>query len=513
MHGLNKRALWGAGLVCIALLGLAAIAVRGEIFARGQAQEASGADSEAPAQADDAVAVRTIRPKCDPSFSLSVKAPAQVMPYEWADLEAQVAGTVQFIRKAEGSPVTAGELLVRIAVPDLEAELNQKESIIRQKEADWKYAQAKEKIAQTALKVAASNIAVHEAEVDVAKATEDYRGKLFHRLQGLVADKAATQQVVEEGERDYMAAVADTRRAKASVLKANADYEEAQAKLVAAGADVQLQKELVEVARKDRDRTQALANYARITAPFDGVITRRNVNRGSFVQNATTGHPEPVLRVERRDIVTVYMRVPDTFAAYVTNATEAVIELSELPGEVIHGKVTRFSPTLESEAKDHTLLVEVDLFNGTEAEYRAFLTKEKVKTIPFDDLKEGPLPLCPTITGQRAEGAHRLYPGMYGEMQLVLRSLSKVYLLPSDAVVRQGGTPYLFLVKNGKAVLVPVEVQVDDQKLAKVSVISKTAKGVIKSDLTGNEEVITSNQSELSDGQAVKPIPQEWMPE
>jgi hypothetical protein len=207
------------------------------------------------------------------------------------------------------------------------------------------------------------------------------------------------------------------------------------------------------------------------------------------------------------------MKVPDTFASYVNNDTEAVIEMSELPGQEIHGKVSRFSPSLESSSKDHTMLVEVDLYNGTEAEYQTFLAKEKAKKVPFDDLKEGPLPLAPRIIGKSSDEFHRLYPGMYGEMRLVFRHLPHTYLLPSDAIVRQGGTPYLYLVKDGKAKLVPVEVQTDDQHLAKVAILDKTRSGVVKHSLTGDEEVIYSNQSELSHGEEVKPIPQEWKPQ
>src|SRR5207237_485779 len=146
-------------------------------------------------QDDNAVPVRTIRPKCHPSFSLSVKAPAQVVPYEWADLEAQVAGRVEFIRKAEGAPVTAGELLVKIAVPDVDEEVKQKESIVRQKEAELALAKANENIAMKTAAVAARNIDVEKAGVDLADAMVSYRGKMFRRLRGLVEDKATMQQV------------------------------------------------------------------------------------------------------------------------------------------------------------------------------------------------------------------------------------------------------------------------------------------------------------------------------
>jgi multidrug resistance efflux pump len=504
--------IWGISLAGVLILAGAAVLIAGLWRNQARAGAADESAQEPRVHGETAISVRTIHPKCDPSFSLSVKAPAEVVPYEAADLEAQVAGQVDFIRKAEGAPVKAGELLVKIAVPDLEEEVKQKESVIKQRRAELAVAQANEKIAAAAITVANKNIAVEKAGIDLAESTRNYREKLYRRLSRLVQDKGTTQQVVEENEQYYLAAVADVARANAAVLKAQADLEQAQAKAVAATADVDLKKELIEVARKDRDRARVLANYAKILAPFDGVITRRNVNPGSFVQNATTAHTQPLLHVERRDIVTVTMRVPDTFASLVNKDTEAIVEMSNLPGRLIHGKVTRFSPSLERETNDHTLPVQVDLFNGSEEEYRSFLGKEKAKPVPFDDLKEGPLPLLPVITGAKSDEVNRLYPGMYGEMHLVFRELSHIYLIPSDAIVRSGGTPYIYLVKNGKATFAPVEIQVDDQRLAKVAIISKTATGTVKRNLTGTEEVIYSNQGELTDGEEVKPIPQDWRP-
>jgi len=459
-----------------------------------------------------ALVVRTIRAKSNPSFALSVKAPAQVEAYEAADLESQVAGSVEYIQKAEGSLVKAGELLIKIAVPDLDAAVLEKESVIHQRESELALAQANEHTAQAALAVAVRSIDVAKSGVLMAEATEEYRKKEFRRFKNLVAEHAANEQLADEQERNYQAAAADTMRARANVLKVASDLEEAQAKFDAAKTDVKLKAALVDVARRDRDHAQVLADYAKIRAPFAGVITRRSVDPGSFVQNATSAHTRPLLRVERQDLVTVTMKVPDTFAPYVGSETEALIEMSELPGQLIHGKVTRFSPTLESAARDHTMPVQVDLFNGSEADYQKFMADENAKKKPFDDLKEGPLPICPKVTGGAVQ-SHRLYPGMYGDMKLVFRRLENTYLLPSDAIVHQGGATYLYLVRNAKAALVPVEIQVDDQRLAKVAILEKTAGGSVRRDLNGQEEVIYSNQSELSDGQAVKPIPEDWSPQ
>jgi multidrug efflux pump subunit AcrA (membrane-fusion protein) len=513
MFAVIPKWLWKVGILGVVL---AAVIAGLLVVSACSRAEPTDAPAQSAAPQDDAqngaLAVRSIRAKSDPSFALCVKAPAQVEAYEAADLQSQVAGSVEYIQKAEGSPVKAGDLLIKIAVPDLDAAVLEKESVIHEREAELALAQANERTAQAALAVAAKNIDVAKSEVQTAEATEDYRSKEFRRFKNLVAEHAATEQLAVEQELNYKAASADTMRARANVLKVTSDLEEAQAKFDAAKTDVKLKAALVDVARRDRDHAQVLADYAKIRAPFDGVITRRTIDPGSFVQNATSAHTQALLRVERQDLVTVSMKVPDTFAPYVGPDTEAVIEMSELPGRLIHGKVTRFSPSLESATKDHTLPVQVDLFNGSDAAYQKFIANEKAKKRPFDDLKEGPLPIPPEVSGS-AMRSHRLYPGMYGEMKLVFRRLENTYLLPSDAIVHQGGATYLYLVRNGKASLVPVEVQVDDQRLAKVAILEKTAGGTVKRDLTGQEEVIYSNQSELSDGQAVKPIPQDWSPE
>jgi multidrug efflux pump subunit AcrA (membrane-fusion protein) len=509
---MQKKIIWGAGLASILLIGGVVIAVVAAGTSRQRAGAAVAVVTEPPEPAEmdpGPLPVYTIQPKRDPSFSVSVKAPCQAQPYEWADLESQVPGRVVYIRKAEGARVKTGELLVQIAVPDLEEEVRQKESIIKQREAERELAVANENIAKAAIAIAAKNVDVKNAEVEVAKAMQEYREKFYVRILGLVKDGGATIQIKEENEWYYKAAIADTARSKMAVHKAEADLGEAHAKLAAVKADILLKQELIEVAKKDRDRVQALANYAKITAPFDGVITRRNINPGSFVQNATTAHTTPLLRVERQDIVTVIMKVPDEFAAYVNNDTEAVIEMSNFRGSLIHGKVTRFSPSLESREADHTLPVQVDLFNGTEEEYRKFLDREKATN--YADLKEGALPLLPKVTGKDSD-RHVLLPGTYGEMRLVFRKLGNVFLIPSDAIVRQGGTPYVWFVEEGKAKRLQVDVQLDDQKLARVALLTHKGRDTIKKDLTGNEVVINSNLSELSDGLQVNPIPQDWMP-
>lgn len=511
MRFLQKKVFWGMGLVSVLSVG-AAVALMA-LTAGQRANHLTGAAlafSEDPTDeaSRGAVSVKTIKPKYNPAFTFSVKEPATVVPYYLSELDAQVAGDIEVIRKAEGSSMVAGELLAKVAVPDLEQEVLLKEAIVKQRQTEMELAQESIQIAKAAQTAAENNIEVKKADVDVAEAIRNLRQKEFTRLRKLIDGSGTTQQVVDEHEQLYLASVAGVTRSKNDVLKARSDLAEAQAKLAAAKVDVKLKETLIEVARKDRDKAQTLAMYSQVKSKFDGQIKRRHVDPGSFVRIG-----EPVFTVERTDIITITMKVPDTYAPFVTPDTEAIIEMSEFPGQLIHGKVTRFSPSLLNKDNDHTRLVQVDLFNGTEAEYQEFMAREKAKKIPYDDLKEGPLPLFPRITG-KTPGAEPLglIPGTYGEMRLVFSKLPNVYLVPSNAIIREGGTPFIYLVKDGKVVRAQVVVEVDDQKLAKIKVIDKAGTEEVKRPLSGTEEIIFSNQGELTDGQPVNPIPVDWAP-
>ena len=87
------------------------------------------------------------------------------------------------------------------------------------------------------------------------------------------------------------------------------------------------------MARSEYEKKQAILDYATVKAPFSGTVIERKVDPGSFVQNASTGHPTPVLTLERDGHVTVVMRVPDNAASFITAGTEAAIEWAvALPG-------------------------------------------------------------------------------------------------------------------------------------------------------------------------------------
>jgi len=521
MFGVNKSRVFTIALVAGVLLVSAVLVIHWAARTQETPLEPSAmaADGGGGDGADSAaVSVLTIHPKADPSFAMTVTEPADVKPYYETYIESHVAGEVEFIRKARGSPVKAGEPIVQISVPDLERELELKNEIVKQKRAEQAYTEAKVGIAEAAVERAQRDIKLREADVQTARANNDYRRQELARFTRMAGgqDPAVTPDVVDERRAVAIAAKAALDSALQAVERAKADLQEMQSKLLAAHADVDLQKTYVRVAERDRDLAQAMLDFATIKAPYDGFVTRRNIDPGSFVQSATTGHSEPLLIMQRTDIVTVWVKLPDIYAAYVTPDTAAVIQMNDLPGRTIHvGRITRYDPSLLTEAHDRTMRVEVDLYNGTREQYTAFLAKEQAKKHPFDDLKEGsnPLHLFPRIEDKNVKAeACNLLPGMYGKMTLVLRKFKDAYLIPSSAIVRQAGVPYVYLAGDGVAHLQQVEVQVNDEKLAKVLLVEKAGLQTVKKNLTGKEEIVDTNQGELSDGTPINGSLVEWTP-
>lgn len=522
-----------AAMLCIgaavALLRHSAAGPRapGEQPGQHTASEDGTADSEG-------TPVTTVHPRRDPSFAIAVREPAYVEPFFRAHLEARVAGPVRFVRKDVGDRVVTGEPLLQIDVPDVEEDVAQKDAIVRQREIDLAVAEVHVGVAVAALATAESNVRSREAEVQSAEANRNFRRKELERFLGLRQDRAVTGDVVDERALYYQSAEAALSAASAAVQRARAEVQEAQAKLASVRADVRLKQSLIDVARKDRDRAQALLSYATLTAPFDGVVTQRAVDPGSFVQNGTTGRTGPLLTVERTDIVTVYAKIPDPYAPYISRDTEALIEMTELPGQLIHGKVTRFAPSLN--ASDRTMRVEVDLFNGGPAAYRRFTARAVAdflaplgttdtqgattlllasrETWRVNNMRGAadPFPLRPRFTGQaRSARPGRLFPGMYGKMQLQLREFHGAFLVPRDAIISQGGKPFVVEARQGRAHFLPVDVEVEDARRAKVSVLVREGNEELRRELTGQEQIVVGSPGELADGQpVVASVREDW---
>lgn len=459
-----------------------------------------------PGRGTAAPTAKVIRPKAAASVPITVDQLAVVEPYYRADLRARASGLVKAVRHDIGSRVKKGEVLVEIDVPELEQAVAAAAAVVTQREQELKVSRAKLKDAQAAVKVSAASIKQREADVQGATATRDLKKKRFERFKALADKGDVVGSLAEEEERDYLASEAAVTSAKANVERARADYAESESRVEAAEADIGLKSAQIEVARKDLDKAKAVADYGKVVAPFDGVVVRRTVDPGSFVQNATSGTSEALISLARVDLVTVAARFPDAVAPLVAPDTPAVVQIDDLPGLTIPAVVTRFAPSVQN--ADRTMRVEVDLFNGDDAEY------QRLSAGGVRDAKAAadPVPVRAFPTGH---AGGRLIPGMTGTMRLSVGGYGRSFVLPSTAVYTRSGTNYLLLAENGKTRQVPVRIQVNDGKTVRVAVVVKqpTPDGgtrEVLTELTGDEQVVAARQLEIGDGANVTVAKSEW---
>jgi RND family efflux transporter MFP subunit len=118
-------------------------------------------------------------------------------------------------------------------------------------------------------------------------------------------------------------------------------------------------------------RLESLVAYERVTAPFAGVVTARNVDNGSYITATgssgaplaagATGAPTELFHVARTDTMRVYIGVPQAYAPSVRPGLLADLEEEELPGRLFPGKIVRTADAVDPASR--TLLAEVDVGN------------------------------------------------------------------------------------------------------------------------------------------------------
>ena len=295
------------------------------------------------------------------------------------------------------------------------------------------------------------------------------------------------------------------------MLLAQADRAEAASKVETAAADCELKRSQIDVAKTDLERAIVIADYGKVIAPFDGVVVRRNVDPGSFVQNATSGTSETLISVSRIDLVTVVAQFPDNAASYISPGTPASIQISDFSGSAISSKVTRFSPTIQN--SDRTMRVEVDLFNGcTETHDKIVELKESGKV---DLMLKGNSGHFPDPAFPDNAVANRLLPGMNASLRLAIGSAGTAFVLPSTAVFSKGGAKYILVVTEAQTHSVPVRVLLNDGQRVRVAVVTRknSTDGTVQEDLaglTGNEDVVVTGQMQIGDGVKVRVSPVDW---
>jgi len=272
----------------------------------------------------------------------TLELPATVEAYEQADLYAKTSGYISDLRVDIGSRVRAGEVLAVIDVPELVKELETTRAQEGVKEAGVNASESHvtqaEKLAQQAAR-----------QADRAKADLELKEITLRRKQELFAGKATTQQDLDEARLQRQAGEADLQIAIAKTEAAQADIASAKADQVSAAAQVQAAKAQVE-------QLEALVSYTHVIAPFDGLITRKYMDRGALLQ---ASNRSPIVTIQRVDKVRVVAYVPESDAGRIKYGDSAKIKIGK---NEIAGKVSRTSASLDWQTR--TMRIEIDLPNG-----------------------------------------------------------------------------------------------------------------------------------------------------
>lgn len=166
----------------------------------------------------------------------------------------------------------------------------------------------------------------------------------------------------------------------------------------------------------------ALQGYERVTAPFDGIVTARDVDPGHLIPEATssTSLADAIVHVARMKPLRVYTYVPQNIALFIRNGDSASITVNEYPQRKFTGTITRHPEALSTDSR--TMLVEVDLPNTDEA----------------------------------------LFPGMYGSAEFVVSIPAGAPLVPDEALVFRNGKVFVPVVKNDVLHLTEVKLGYDN---------------------------------------------------
>ncbi|HEY1188837.1 MAG TPA: efflux RND transporter periplasmic adaptor subunit [Gemmata sp.] len=424
--------------------------------------------------------VKVAKPATKP-VKWAIVQPATVQPLETVPLVAKLAGYVKSVapdtaairagRKLPGgqapvidigSAVEAGQLLATIHIPELAAEVLEKQALVAKVKAELRQTEREREVADA--QIIASEELVKEAEAGVARTEADitrWKAELDQvnaQITGGVAD-AQTRTVVTK---NFEAAKAAKSEAVAKIASAAANVKERRARRARAQADVEAAEARVKVAEAELERSRVLESYTRVTAPFPGTVTARNVHPGHPLQPVGSGSGTVLFTLMRSDVVRVFADVPEVSAEKAGVGTPATVRVPSLGGREYPGSVTRTTGTVDPGTR--TLRVEIDIENGDRA----------------------------------------LKPGVYATVRINAEAGDAV-VIPAGCVLPADETHYVYLVEAGKAVKYRVQLGRTDPGTVQVlgrRRATATAGGWDR--FTGSEQVVEGNLGALIDGAEVR---------
>lgn len=341
---------------------------------------------------------------------------AEFKPFQEVDVMAKVAGYVKKINVDIGDQVKQGQLLAVLEIPEMIDDLTRAKAAVERAQAEVARANDELKRAQSAHEIAHLSFTRLSA---VAK-----------QKPGLVA-----QQEIDD--------------AQSKDLVSEAQISAARSNLTAA-------EQQVHVNNAELQKLKTMYDYAMVTAPFAGVVTKRYADTGSMIQAGTASNTQamPLVRLSENSLLRLILPVPESVVPTIHIGQQVEVRVPTL-NRTFRGRVARFADKVMYSTR--TMDTEVDVPN-------------------------------PNRT---------LIPGMYAEVNLSLASRHDVVAIPIPAV-EAGSDP-----SSGQVTVITPDNRVDVRQV-KLGLETST-KVEVRSGLKEGDLVVIGTRSGLEPGQEVRP--------
>jgi RND family efflux transporter MFP subunit len=296
--------------------------------------------------------------------SSELELPGNIQAITEAPILARADGYILRRMADIGDRVKAGQPLAEIEAPETDEQIRQAKAALEQAKASVNQAQ--------------SNFKRGEADTELARVTAQRYANLT--TQGVVA-----RQDNDRYQSQYQALLAGMQALQDAITVAKSNVAAAEANLA---------------------RLEKIQSYRVVKAPFDGVITVRNVDAGALVNTGST----LLFRIAQTGTLRTYANVPQTNANSVRVGQQARVTVANLPGRTFTGTVARTANALDPASR--TLLVEIHVPNP--------------------------------------DGA--LFPGMYGKVALISARTNAPLSVPSDALIVRGDGNSVAVVRPDQTV-------------------------------------------------------------
>ncbi len=348
-------------------------------------------------------------------LSSSVLLTAEFEPFQEVDVMAKVSGYMRQMNVDIGDRVRQGQVLATLEIPEMQDDLTRAAAAVQEATADLATARDELQRAQSAHDMAHLS---YSRILDVSK-----------REPGLVPQ----QEVDEAHSRDLVA----------------------EAQVSGAKSHITANEQRIRVSEAEQARLKTMYQYAVITAPFAGVVTKRYANTGSLIQAGTASQTQamPVVRLSENSLLRLALPVPESAVPLIHLGEPVDVRVSALK-RTFPGRVARFADKVDQATR--TMKTEVDVPNST----------------------------------------LELVPGMYAEVDLITEQRKRVLTVPVEAVDGSGNSTRVFTIQPSGAIqVIPVSLGIEDARRVEIH----------SGSLKQGDEVVVGSRSGLKDGLRVLP--------